>query len=58
MSTALIAAAERVALQLPLRRAASEGINKGTISRAEGGHLQHSMGGRSLPTRETATGIG
>ncbi len=25
-----------------------------TIARAEGGQLQHSVGGRSLPTRETA----
>ncbi len=33
-------AAQRVALQLPPRRAAQDDIKKATISRAEGGQLQ------------------
>ncbi len=41
-----MAAAQRVALQLAPRRAASDGIKKGTISRAEGGQLQAPVGPR------------
>ncbi len=37
-------AAQRVALQLPPRRAAQDDIKKGTISRAEGGQLQAPVG--------------
>jgi len=40
-------AAERVALQLPPRRAAHGSIKKGTISRAEGGQLQAPVGRQS-----------
>jgi hypothetical protein len=49
----VMVAVQRHALQLPPRRAAKT-VKMPTISRAEGGQLQHSMGGRSLPTRETA----
>src|SRR6266545_6337243 len=45
--------AERVALQLPPRRAASESAKIPTISRAEGGQLQHPMlaSGHSRPEK-------
>jgi len=38
------AAAERLALQLPPRRAPLDSFKKGTISRAEGGQLQAPVG--------------
>jgi len=37
-------AAERIALQLPPRRAAQDDFKKATISRAEGGQLQARVG--------------
>jgi len=40
----LIAGAQRVALQLPPRRAAQDDFKKATISRAEGGQLQAPVG--------------
>jgi len=40
MERGLMAAAQRVALQLPPRRAASECVKMPTILRAEGGQLQ------------------
>jgi len=42
----LTVAAQRVALQLPPRRAPSDDIKKATISRAEGGQLQAPVGPR------------
>ncbi len=39
-----MAAAERLALQLPTRRAARDDFKKRTISRAEGGQLQAPVG--------------
>ncbi len=39
-----MAAVQRVALQLPPRRAAQDDFKKGTISRAEGGQLQAPVG--------------
>ncbi len=39
-------AAQRVALQLPPRRAPQDDFKKGTISRAEGGQLQAPVGRR------------
>ncbi len=43
---ALITAAERLALQLPPRRAQQDECKKATISRAEGGQLQAPVGRR------------
>jgi hypothetical protein len=40
----LMAAVQRVAHQLPPRRAAQAGIKKATISRAEGGQLHARVG--------------
>jgi len=42
-----IRAVQRVALQLPPRRAPQDAFKKGTISRAEGGQLQAPVGPRS-----------
>jgi len=39
-----LSAAERIALQLPPRRAARDAFKKATISRAEGGQLQAPVG--------------
>ncbi len=39
-----MAAAQRLALQLPPRRAAQDELKKATISRAEGGQLQAPVG--------------
>jgi len=44
MRSALMAATQRHALQLPPRRAASENAKNRTISRAEGGQLQAPVG--------------
>jgi hypothetical protein len=42
-------AAQRLALQLPLRRAAQDDFKKRTISRAEGGQLQAPVGRQLRP---------
>ncbi len=42
-----MAHAQRVALQLPPRRAAQDDLKNRTISRAEGGQLQAPVGRRS-----------
>jgi len=50
-----MAAAERVALQLPPRRAAKDAFKKRTILRAEGGQLQAPVG--PLPLRSASISV-